>query len=52
MRYAPKPESDSVVFKFSSTNDGGQSWRQVASLPEEPPQAFLGQITITGNNRL
>lgn len=51
--YAEEP-SKALILKFSkqfySTNDGGQSWQQAASLPEEPPQAFLDRISILGDN--
>lgn len=45
-----------IILKFSgifySTEDGGQSWQETAALPEELPQAFLGEFKITGYNRM
>lgn len=52
----PTAPSKALILKFSrvfhSTEDGGHTWRRVASLPEEPPQALLDEITVTGDNRM
>lgn len=48
--------SKALILKFSrifySTEDGGHTWHRAASLPEEPPQALLDEITLAGNNRM
>lgn len=53
--YVQSP-SKAMILKFSgvfySTLDGGQSWKPAASLPEEPPQAFLGDFRVVGDNRM
>jgi photosystem II stability/assembly factor-like uncharacterized protein len=45
-----------IILKFDgifySTEDGGRSWKEVAALPEEPPQAFLNEFKATGYNRM
>jgi photosystem II stability/assembly factor-like uncharacterized protein len=53
--YAPTPES-ALLLKFSgifyATSDGGRSWSAVAALPEEPPQAFLGDFRVEGQTKM
>lgn len=51
-----KESSNALILKwngiFYSTNDGGQSWQQVGSLPKGEPQEFLGHYTIESGNRM
>jgi len=53
--FAQSP-SKAIILKFSrqffSTEDGGASWRPVAGLPEEPPQAILDRFDVIGDNRM
>ena len=54
--YAVEPAKAIVLTfnggKFIYTSDSGRSWMPVAALPEEPPQAFLGQFGVLGDNEL
>jgi len=40
------------VGKLYRTTNGGKSWTQVGSLPEERSEEFLGRFELTGGNRM
>lgn len=52
--YTKKPTEASFLTlrgRILNTSDGGESWRQVGTIPKEPPQTNISRLGYTQNDR-